>query len=100
MKLCNILLVFSLTCHLAFQGLTAEARKDLGMQLAENPPMQTISRTPPPPVTMGAFDVRKGFKLIRTLDEFRTDRCNPIFIFNFLFCINGFVLGNEATTIR
>ena len=45
--------------------------KDTGLQLAENPPMQAITTTPPPPVTDGKYEERAGFKLITTLEEFR-----------------------------
>lgn len=56
-----------------FTSLTAIAQeaKDLGMQLPENPPMRTISRTPPPPIAAETFEVRKGFSVLDTLDEFR-----------------------------
>lgn len=54
--------------------LLAQDAKDLGLQRAENPPMQTISGEPPAPPTEapGTFDVRDGFSLIDTLAEFRT----------------------------
>ncbi len=49
-----------------------QEEKDPGLQLAENPPMQVIARTPPPPPRPSEkFEVRPGFTLIGTLDEFR-----------------------------
>jgi len=50
----------------------AEEEKDLGVQLGENPPMQVISKTPPAPAAITeTFEIREGFTLVRTLDEFR-----------------------------
>ena len=50
----------------------ADQQADLGLQLADNPPMRTISRTPPaPPAATGSFETREGFRLIETLDAFR-----------------------------
>ena len=47
---------------------SAEEKRDLGIQLAENPPMQIISRTPPVPAPMSDdVEIRPGFKLIKTL---------------------------------
>ena len=49
-----------------------QAKKDMGLQLAQNPPMQVITKTPPPPLEVtGDFEIREGFKLIKTLDHFR-----------------------------
>jgi hypothetical protein len=67
----RVFTAFLLNCLLASLTALAEEQKDLGLQLAENPPMQTISRTPPPPVTTGTYEVREGFTLIETLREFR-----------------------------
>jgi hypothetical protein len=51
---------------------SAEAKKDLGVQLAENPPMQTLSKAPPEPSpNPDDFEIREGFVLIETLDELR-----------------------------
>jgi len=42
------------------------------LQYAENPPMEVITRTPPPlPVPTEDFETRKGYKLITTMNEFR-----------------------------
>jgi hypothetical protein len=72
MKRCHAFLALSLTCCLASPIAAAEEKKDLGLQLAENPPMRVISKTPPAPAPMtDIFDVREGFTLIKTLDEFR-----------------------------
>jgi hypothetical protein len=54
------------------QAAPAPETKDIGLQLADNPPMQTITTTPPPPVTDGKYEERAGFKIITTLEEFRT----------------------------
>lgn len=82
MKYCNIFLAFLLTCSLDSKTTLAEEKKDLGAQFAENPPMHVISRTPPAPIT-DTFEIRKGYTLIKTLDEFRVaicgDRCTFIF---------------------
>lgn len=51
----------------------AQAVKDTGLQLAENPLMQTLSTTPPPPIMDGTCEVREGFTLVTTLAEFRAD---------------------------
>ena len=51
---------------------SAEPRKNLGLQPAENPPMRAISKTPPAPAPItDKFEIRRGFTLIETLDEFR-----------------------------
>ncbi|MHC4177023.1 MAG: hypothetical protein ACYSWU_05935 [Planctomycetota bacterium] len=51
---------------------SAEEEKDLGLQLAENPPMRVISKTPPAPAPItDTFEIREGFTLIETLREFR-----------------------------
>jgi len=64
--------ISALICGLLIGSLSAEGKKDLGVQLAANPPMQTISRTPPPPAPITeVFEIRDGFTLVRTLDEFR-----------------------------
>ena len=48
------------------------AEKDLGLQLAENPPMEIIARTPPEPEpATDDFEVRPGYNVISSLDEFR-----------------------------
>jgi hypothetical protein len=66
-----VLTVLLASCRLA-HVVSGQAEKDLGAQLAENPPMRTISRTPPPPPPAAdTFEVREGFTLITTLDEFR-----------------------------
>lgn len=66
MKTWSLLFACILTCHMA-----AARVKNLGLQLAENPPMETISKTPPEPAIPKTVDIRKGFTLIETLDEFR-----------------------------
>mgnify|MGYP006272788675 CR=1 FL=1 len=53
-------------------GFVYAQEKDLGLQYAENPPMEIIARTPPEPEpATGAFEIREGFRLIESLDEFR-----------------------------
>ncbi|MHC5054779.1 MAG: hypothetical protein ACYTKD_08680 [Planctomycetota bacterium] len=64
----GVLAAFVLTWGLGSTAAPAEER-DLGLQLAGNPPMRTIF-TAPPPVTE-EFEVREGFTLVSTLDEFR-----------------------------
>ncbi|MDF7797975.1 hypothetical protein P4C99_00770 [Pontiellaceae bacterium B1224] len=52
--------------------LPSEPNKNLGLQLAENPPMELVF-TPPPepdPVT-DDFEIRPGYVLIDSLDQFR-----------------------------
>jgi len=62
---------FLLAGQLLLPVAAAEAEKDLGLQLSENPVMQTIAEEPPvPPDATETFETRKGFTLIRTLDEF------------------------------
>lgn len=55
--------------------ITAQAQDDtfdLGLQHRENPPMITLTRTPPPlPEVTAKFDIKPGYHLIETLDEFR-----------------------------
>lgn len=47
--------------------------KDTGIQLADNPPMQLIMRSPPEPTKPGdEFEIREGFRLLSTLEAFRT----------------------------
>lgn len=65
---------FWLLCLLSAFPLTILAQEALnpGLQLRENPPMQTFSRTPPPPPSVTEeYEVREGFTLLDTLDEFR-----------------------------
>jgi len=61
---------FLFTCMVSFQLASAE-EKNLGLQLAENPPMETISRAPPEPLIPEKFEIREGFTLIETLGDFR-----------------------------
>jgi len=50
-----------------------DQEKNIGLQPAENPPMQTIYREPPPPPRPSqTFEVREGYTLIQTLRAFRT----------------------------
>ena len=72
MKYCNIFLALLLTCGLDSKTTLAEEKKDIGAQFAENPPMHVISKTPPTlaPIT-DTFEIREGFTLIKSLDEFR-----------------------------
>lgn len=45
---------------------------DRGLQYLENPPMMIHARVPPPlPESTGKFEIRRGYRLIETLDEFR-----------------------------
>jgi hypothetical protein len=65
-------LVLLLNCQLLSPHAWAEIKKDLGLQLAENPPMHVIARTPPAPAPLDKeFEIRDGFTLIETLDKFR-----------------------------
>ena len=53
-------------------GAWAEDGKISGLQLAENPLMQVITREPPAPAPItDDFEVRPGYTLIESLDEFR-----------------------------
>ena len=77
MSLRRIISSFLATLALAAQAIPAQERadqqpKDLGLQLAGNPPLQMICRTPPaPPVPTATFETRAGFTLVTTLDGFR-----------------------------
>ena len=72
MKCCHVLLALFLTSCLVSPARSAEEEKNPGLQLAENPPMRVISRTPPAPAPItDEFEIRKGFRLIETLREFR-----------------------------
>lgn len=72
MNYCHIFLAFLLIAGTNSKITLARQEKDLGVQLAENPPMQTTSRTAPEPeVNADNFEVREGFTLIGTLDAFR-----------------------------
>ncbi len=72
MKCCRVFLASLLAYCPIGPAASAQEKKDLGMQLAENPPMQTISKTPPAPAAItDKFEIRRGFRLIETLDEFR-----------------------------
>ena len=72
MKCCHVLLAFLLTCGPGLRTASADEKKDLGVQFAENPPMQVISQTPPAPAAIKeTFEIRDGFVLVKTLDEFR-----------------------------
>ena len=91
-----------LGCILLAQGASSQSpdTRNLGLQQAENPPMQVITRAPPLPAPPeGPFETRPGFTLIHTLDEFRVrsqkdgqkirlapgvyraDRCDPPQVF-------------------
>lgn len=53
-------------------ALRAQNAKDLGLQLAANPPMQVLVREPPDlPAPTEDFDVRPDFIVIESLDAFR-----------------------------
>jgi len=68
----SLLLAALLTCLSALRTASAEKEADLGLQRAGNPPMRTISKRPPePPPVTDPFEVREGFVLVKTLDEFR-----------------------------
>jgi len=72
MKCCHLLLALLLAGRLVLLPVSAEEQKDLGLQLAENPPRRVISKTPPVPAPIAdEFEIRQGFRLIETLDEFR-----------------------------
>lgn len=71
--------VLGLVCVFSMLGLTgdlsAEELRDLQdahLQHPENPPMQVVAEpTPALPETDGEFEVREGFQLIASLQEFR-----------------------------
>lgn len=53
-------------------GVAATAQeKDLRLQLTANPPMETVWAKPPDPVIPNEVDLRPGFTLISSLDDFR-----------------------------
>jgi|GEM_PF-1437735 len=65
----NVLLALAAGCGTVS---AAEPAKDIGLQLAENPPMRSIAEPPPPPPPpAAAFEIRPGFTLIDSLDAFR-----------------------------
>ncbi len=67
-----IMLIPLIGCSLSVSNVSGQD-KDISVQLAENPPMQVISKTPPTPIVdEEKFEIRDGFVLISTLDEFRT----------------------------
>jgi len=73
MTSCRLSLAMFLACSLVSSSASAQQKKNLGLQLAGNPPMRVISRTPPAPAAItDKFEIRKGFRLIETLDEFRS----------------------------
>lgn len=52
--------------------VAGESGKNLSLQRVDNPPMQTIYRLPPEPAPdPDGFEVRPGFRVIASLDEFR-----------------------------
>jgi len=54
------------------EAIDRQNQKDLGVQLPENPPMETIFEQPPEPGPVEKnFEIREGFTLIETLDAFR-----------------------------
>jgi len=60
------------TCGLAARVASSANQKDLGLQVAENPPMQVIAKPPPRPEPVSdTFETRDGFAVIDTLDAFR-----------------------------
>ena len=72
MKCCHVFRALILTGCLVLLPASAEEEKNLGLQLAENAPMRVISKTPPAPAPItDTFEIRAGFTLIETLDEFR-----------------------------
>lgn len=49
-----------------------ERSKNLGLQYPENPPMELITKTPPEPmVNPEDFEIRDGFTLVESLEDFR-----------------------------
>jgi len=65
-------LSFAVLCAAVGLSAGADEGKDTGLQLSENPPMQTTFKAPPAPPSLGDnFEIREGFTLISTLDEFR-----------------------------
>jgi hypothetical protein len=53
-------LVLLLNCQLLSPHAWAEMKKDLGLQPAENPPMQVIARTSPAPAPLEKeFEIRE-----------------------------------------
>ncbi|MDP4624051.1 MAG: hypothetical protein NWT08_02820 [Akkermansiaceae bacterium] len=50
----------------------AEIEHDIGLQMAENPPMIIQTSNPPPaPEPTEEFEIREGYRLVTTLDDFR-----------------------------
>ena len=72
MKLFNLFFLIFLTIHPVFLHGQSEDF-DPGLQHLKNPPMVVQTRTPPPlPKPTEDFDMNPGFRLITTLDEFRS----------------------------
>ena len=72
MKLFNLFFLIFLTIHPVFLHGQSEDF-DPGLQHLKNPPMVVQTRTPPPlPKPTEDFDMKPGFRLITTLDEFRS----------------------------
>lgn len=70
MRFFTILLCLTGICGNRVMG--REAEKNPGLQFSENPPMQVITKTPPEPTPAAEkFEIRDGFTLVETLDEFR-----------------------------
>ena len=71
MKFFNIFSVIFLTVQPVATYGQSEAF-DPGLQYLENPAMVVQTRTPPPlPKPTEKFDIKPGFRLITTIDEFR-----------------------------
>ena len=63
-------LLVSISCVVEASG--ADNKKATGLQLAENPPMEVITRTPPArPGDDWKFEMHRGFSIITSLDELR-----------------------------
>ena len=70
-RLCKTLVLVLATSGVSPVGAQDEVG-DAGLQLTANPPMLVNMRDPPPlPATPENFEIRTGYTLIKTLDEFR-----------------------------
>lgn len=65
------LLTLLILVLLTVSNCYSEQVKDTGLQLAENPPMEVITTTPPDPVVDVPLDLRPGYTLISSIADFR-----------------------------
>ncbi|MDQ8189065.1 hypothetical protein [Roseibacillus persicicus] len=68
----QLILVVLLTFGLEGRGWSQDSRPDPGLQHPENPPMEVIVREAPPlPKIPKDFEIRPGYTLIDSLEQFR-----------------------------